>query len=246
MPRISLGIEYKGTAYHGWQAQQSPQLPTIQRFVEQALSFVADHPITVTCAGRTDAGVHALEQVVHFDTQVERSMHAWVFGANTHLPKDISVLWAKEVDPDFHARFSAKARMYRYVLCNQPIRPAIEKDLVAWHHKQLNLRWMQKAARHFLGEHDFSSFRGADCQAKSPVREVMAFNVLNEGGRIIFEVRANAFLHHMVRNMVGTLMEVGMGRKTPDWVKQLLEIKQRSAAGMMAPASGLYLQKIMY
>ena len=244
MKRIALGIEYSGTHYHGWQSQQG--LNTIQTQVETALVQIANEPITVMCAGRTDAGVHAIEQVVHFDTSAARSDYSWVFGANSHLPTDISVLWAKEVDPDFHARYSAKSRTYRYFLYNNRIRPAIQRHLVGWHHRELNLPWMQAAAKHLLGEHDFSAFRGVDCQSKTPIREIMEFNITQQDRMIIFEIRGNAFLHHMVRNMVGSLIEVGNGRRTPDWIKHLLQAKERCLAGNAAAACGLYLWRIEY
>jgi len=220
--KIALGIQYDGTNYHGWQSQLNPVLPTIQAEIERAISKIADHPIEIICAGRTDAGVHAYEQVAHFETQASRSDYAWIAGGNTYLPSDITLLWAKKVSDDFHARFSAKARCYRYVIYQSPTRPALFRHQVGWYYQTLNVEDMQKAAQYLLGEHDFTSFRGADCQAHSPVRTVNSVSFEIKKPLIIFEIKANAFLHHMVRNIVGALINVGIQKYPPHWFQELL------------------------
>lgn len=243
--RIALGVRYDGTAYHGWQAQDDT-LPTVQLFLEQALSRVANQQITVTCAGRTDAGVHACAQVVHFDTDVERSDYSWVFGANSNLPPDIAVQWAMEVPRDFHARFSAASRRYRYIIYNHNVRPAILRSGVAWYHKPLDERDMLLAGNYLLGEHDFTSFRGSDCQSKSPIRELREITVRRHHRMVVIEVMANAFLLHMVRNIAGVLIPIGAGDKPPEWAKTVLEARNRSAAGVTVTASGLYMVDVQY
>ena len=242
-----MGITYDGAAYHGWQRQDNqPELPTIQYYVERACSFVANHDVEVTCAGRTDAGVHAVGQVIHFDTTAERADYSWVFGVNSNLPPSISVAWAKEVDLEFHARFKAEAREYRYIIYNHPIKPSILRDSVTWFRKPLDINLMQLATRFLLGEHDFSSFRGADCQSKSAVRELKSIKINQTGRMITLDICANAFLLHMVRNIVGVLLPIGQGIHPPEWAKQVLEARTRSAGGVTAAANGLYLNVVLY
>ena len=235
--RIALGIEYDGTGFYGW--QRLSHGPSLQSEVEAALSFVADHPVDVTCAGRTDAGVHARCQVVHFDSDAERDARAWVLGATTRLPSRIAVLWARHVAPDFHARFSAVARRYRYVLLNRPVRPALEARFVAWERLPLDADAMHAAAQALVGEHDFSAFRAIACQATHARREVCALAVHREGEHVVVEIEANAFLHHMVRNIVGSLLEVGRSEQPREWIAHLLHGRDRSPAGATAPAQGL-------
>ena len=245
MARIALGIEYNGSCYRGWQAQRDG-VPTVQLQVERALSRVADHPLTVICAGRTDAGVHASGQVVHFDSDAARSMHAWQFGGNSQLPDDISIRWATAVADDFHARFSAFSRRYRYIMYNHRIRPALLAGQVSWQYKPLALAPMQTAAQYLLGEHDFSSFRGVYCQSKTPVKTVHSLRLYQQSRLIVLEIEANAFLMHMVRNIAGTLMEVGSGKREPDWVQSVLAACDRRAAAATASPAGLYLVGIGY
>ena len=242
--RLAVGIEYAGTRYAGWQRQD--HAPSVQAEVEAALSRVADHEVLVTCAGRTDAGVHAVGQVVHFDTGAVRTLRSWVLGANANLPNDIVIRYAVEVDATFHARYSALARSYRYVVLNRPVRPAIEAHRVAWIIEPLDVARMREGARHLVGEHDFSAVRAAQCQSKSPVRRLGEFVIEQDGPHIVFRVTANAFLHHMVRNLVGTLLAVGSGEQEPDWVRRVLENRVRADAGVTAPAGGLYLAGVQY
>lgn len=242
--RIALGIAYDGAKYHGWQAQSG--LKTIQATVEAALSFVANEKITVCCAGRTDAGVHATAQTVHFDTEAERTERAWVFGANSNLPHDISVLWAKPVSDSFHARFSARARRYRYIIYNHSVCPAILREEVTWCYRPIDEKRMQAAADYLIGEHDFSSFRGADCQSKHAVRTIHQIHVSRRQRMVIIEIQANAFLKHMVRNIVGALVEVGYGDQPPNWIKTILTAKDRRSAGVTLQPNGLYLVEVSY
>lgn len=242
--RISLGIEYKGVNYHGWQRQEG--LNTVQLQVEQALSSIANKPINVICAGRTDVGVHAKEQVVHFDTEVERSINSWLLGTNSLLPRDICIKWVRPVSDDFNARFSARARRYTYLIYNGRIRPAILNGLVTHHRRHLNADLMHQAGQHLLGEQDFSSFRGAGCQSKTAMRNVHYLRVKRQGDLIIISIKANAFLLHMVRNIVGLLMAVGEEKFPPDYAKDLLAERDRKAAEITAPAYGLYLSKVYY
>lgn len=246
--RLIAGIEYNGTNYHGFQRQYSDimPLPTIQEKLENAISHIANHPVTVVTAGRTDAGVHAKDQIIHFDTWAIRKDKIWLSGINALLPKDISVKFIQKAPDNFHARFSAIARQYQYIILNAPTRSAL------WHQKallykiKLDHQSMQKAANYFLGNQDFSSFRAKDCQSKSPVRTVHYFNITRENDFILCEVQANAFLHHMVRNMVGALLEVGAGKKKTSWIKQVLALKNRKFSGITAPPEGLYLTKVIY
>ncbi|MBM5812012.1 MAG: tRNA pseudouridine(38-40) synthase TruA [Gammaproteobacteria bacterium] len=242
--RIAVGIEYEGSRYAGWQAQ--PGLLTIQGEIERALARIADHPVAVVCAGRTDAGVHASGQVAHFDTSALRPPHGWVLGANSHLPAAIALRWATPIESGFHARYSALARSYRYLIVQGRTRPALLHGRVCHLRATLDAERMQAAGRHLIGEHDFSAFRGADCQSRSPIRRVDEIRVVATGPFVVIEVTANAFLHHMVRNISGTLIAVGSGERPPEWVAEVLATRDRRAAGVTAPAAGLYLVSVRY
>ncbi len=242
--RFALALSYEGTAYHGWQKQEN--LITLRSTLEQGLSTVANQPIRVICAGRTDAGVHASEQIVHFDTTALRSERAWVMGANANLPRDMSVQWVKAVPEDFNARISAAARTYRYVIYNEALRPGVLQNAVTWYYYPLDEQLMHQAVQLWVGKHDFTSFRASGCQAKTPVREIFALRVYRQQALVIFEVCGNAFLHHMVRNMVGVLFMIGRGLKAPSWAAEVLQARDRRIAGMMAPPTGLYLAKVSY
>jgi tRNA pseudouridine38-40 synthase len=242
--RIALVIEYAGNGFFGWQSQ--PNGKTVQDSVEAALSVIAATPTRVVCAGRTDTGVHALAQVVHFDTDTVRPLSAWVRGVNAHLPEAIAVLRAQVVADEFHARFSATGRHYRYLLLNRPQRPGLLHGKVGWYHRSLELAAMQEAAMGIIGEHDFTSFRSADCQAKSPVRTLYRLEIQREGDMLIFELHANAFLHHMVRNLVGSLVTIGSGKQQPHWLRQLVDGRDRSAAAPTFSPAGLYLTGVDY
>lgn len=235
--RVALGIEYDGTDYFGW--QRLAHGPSVQAEVEAALSFIADHPVEVTCAGRTDAGVHARCQVVHFDAQAEREPRAWVLGATSRLPAAIAALWAQAMPDDFHARFSARARCYRYVILNRAIRPALEARSVAWERRPLDAEAMHVAAQCLVGEQDFSSFRAVSCQARHARRNVIAVEVRRDGEHVCVKIEANAFLHHMVRNIVGSLLEVGRGERPGEWIAELLAARDRNVAGVTAMPQGL-------
>lgn len=242
--RIALGIEYDGRPYCGWQSQ--PGGNTVQDVLQCALSEVAGHAVSVVAAGRTDTGVHALEQVVHFDTIAQRPLTAWVRGANALLPEDIAVLWAHAVPDEFHARFSAHGRSYRYLLLNRAVRPAIQAGKVGWCHAPLDVEAMRTAAHHLLGEHDFSAFRAAECQAKSPVKHLRQLDIRQEGEMLVFDLKADAFLHHMVRNIVGCLVYVGKGKYAPDWLLEVLQGRERKLAAPTFAPDGLYLRRIQY
>ncbi len=242
--RIALGVEYDGGAYAGWQAQAS--LPTLQRALERALGEVADEPVTLTCAGRTDAGVHAAGQVAHFDTRATRSLRGWVLGANSELPRDVSVTWARPVPPHFHARYSAEARTYRYLISSRAARPALLAGRAAWIHRALDAERMHRAAQSLLGEHDFSAFRAAECQAKSPVRRMERLAVERRGEYILIEATANAFLHHMVRNIAGLLIAIGRGDAAVEFAREVLLGRDRTRNAATAPAAGLYLLAVRY
>jgi tRNA pseudouridine38-40 synthase len=242
--RIALALEYDGSRFLGWQTQ--PGGGTVQDALQDALAGIAGAAIPVTCAGRTDRGVHAREQVVHFDTEAERPDSAWVRGVNALLPDSVAVLWAVRVAGDFHARYAAFARTYRYVLLNRPVRPALAARYAGWYHAPLDVAAMREAARHLVGEHDFSAFRSAECQAKSPVRTLHALEVQARGERVDFILRANAFLHHMVRNLVGTLIYVGNGRHAPTWAGEVLASRDRARAAPTFAADGLYLERVEY
>lgn len=235
--RIALGIEYDGTDFLGW--QRLSHGASVQASLEQALSFVAAESIEVTCAGRTDAGVHGRCQVVHFDTTVQRDLRGWVLGACSNLPSSVAVLWAKVMPDDFHARFSARSRRYRYTILNRTIRPALDARYVAWERQPLDAQRMHTAAQALIGEHDFSAFRAISCQAAHARREVKNLDVRREGDQVIVEIEANAFLHHMVRNIVGSLLLVGRGEQPPTWIAELLAGRNREVAGPTAAAAGL-------
>jgi len=242
--RYALGIEYDGRAYCGWQHQDHCR--AVQTQVERALSIIADEPIQVRCAGRTDTGVHALNQVVHFDTTAQRPLRAWVEGVNTHLPDDVRVHWVKPVPDDFDARFSAVARQYRYVIYNHPTASALLRGRVTWVRQALDAAAMHRAAQALLGEQDFSSFRATGCQAKHPMRQVQRVQVERQGDMVWVDIRANAFLHHMVRNIVGSLIRVGMGEQAESWLAELLAKRDRTQAAETAPAAGLYFITAFY
>lgn len=242
--RWALGVEYDGAPFHGWQSQ--PDGRTVQDKLQGALAQIAGTPSQVACAGRTDAGVHALMQVVHFDTQAQRPESAWVRGVNAHLPDTIAVRWAQPVPENFHARFSAVSRSYCYLLCNRPVRPALAHGRVGWFHLPLDLEAMKAAAVHLLGEQDFSAFRAAECQAKTPIKTVHKAEIARHGDLLAFEFRADAFLHHMVRNLVGALVYVGKGRHPPEWIAELLRSRDRTRAAPTFSAAGLYLSGVEY
>jgi tRNA pseudouridine38-40 synthase len=242
--RIAVGVEYAGGRFAGWQRQDG--LPTIQGELERTLAAVAAHPVAVTGAGRTDAGVHALEQVAHFDSDSQRPLRGWVLGANVELPNDIAIRWAAQVPEDFHARRSALARTYCYLVLNRRTRPALARERAAFVHEQVSVEAMAEAARALLGRHDFSAFRAAECQSLTPVRELRELTIRAAGELIEFWVTADAFLHHMVRNLVGTLLEVGTGARPVAWVGEALASRDRRVAGPTAPAHGLYLARVRY
>jgi len=244
MMKIALGIEYDGSTYNGWQSQKHGH--GVQQEVEKAISTVANHEIKVICAGRTDTGVHALEQVVHFETTAQRSVRSWVLGANANLPKDISVHWAKPVAEDFHARFSALSRRYQYIILNQFSRPAVLSRRVTWQGRELDVGLMSHAAEALLGEHDFSSYRAVACQASSPIRTIQHLTVRRKGNFIVMDIQANAFLHHMVRNIAGVLISIGTGEKPVEWAKQVLEFRDRKLGGVTAAPDGLYFMHVEY
>jgi tRNA pseudouridine38-40 synthase len=236
--RIALGIEYDGSRFCGWQTQ--PQGCGAQDALERGLAEIAGEPVSTVCAGRTDAGVHALGQVAHFDTTAQRPLAAWVRGTNALLPPALAVRWSHAVAADFHARYSAVSRSYRYLLLNREVRPAADNGKVGWFHLPLDLEKMRAGARLLLGEHDFSAFRAAECQARTPVRTLHRVEIAREGDLLTFDVRANAFLHHMVRNIAGSLLLVGRGERTVAWVGEVLASRDRTRAGPTAPPQGLY------
>lgn len=242
--RIALGVEYFGSGFHGWQSQANGG--TVQDSLEAALAAIAGQPIGVICAGRTDAGVHATHQVVHFDAPVERPLTAWVRGVNSNLPAGIAVLWAQAVDAEFHARFSARGRRYRYLLLNRAQRPGLWSGRVGWLHGALDMAPMQEAAQRLLGEHDFSAFRAAGCQAKTPVKAMWRADVRQHGNLFIFDFEASAFLHHMVRNLVGSLVYIGKGTQPAGWIDELLQAKDRKQAAPTFSPDGLYFRGPIY
>jgi tRNA pseudouridine38-40 synthase len=240
-----LGVAYNGRNYHGWQRQPHGHI-TVQEKLEDALSMVANEPIKVMCAGRTDAGVHASAQVVHFDTSAQRPLRAWTHGGNMNLPDDVAIQWAHPVDEKFHARFSATARRYRYVIFNHPMRPALMDKEVSWNYRPLDISKMQQAAGYLLGTHDFSSLRAASCQANSPIRTIHHLNVIGAGNYIVLDVRANAFLHHMIRNLAGLLMKIGASEAPPEWALEVLMAQDRRVSAATAPPYGLYFVDAEY
>lgn len=242
--RIALGVEYDGSAYCGWQSQAEGK--TVQDALQTALSQIAGAAIAVIAAGRTDTGVHALEQVVHFDTSIKRPLTAWVRGANALLPSGVAVLWAHEVEEEFHARFSAQARSYSYYLYCRPVRSAVQYGKIGWFYHALDVSKMREAALIILGEHDFSAFRASACQAKSPVKNLTRLDIHQQGELICFDLTANAFLHHMVRNIVGCLVYVGKGKYPPQWLGQVLLSRDRSQAAPTFAPDGLYLRRVAY
>ncbi len=242
--RLALGLEYDGAHFQGWQTQ--PSGASVQDHLERALASFVGEPVATVCAGRTDAGVHAKGQVVHIDAVVDRPLWNWVRGVNTFLPPTIRVQWASHVEPDFHARFSAKSRAYRYTLYNHAVDAPLQGRFSTWVFQPLNHLAMHTAAQPLVGEHDFSSFRAAECQAKSPVRRLLSVNVSRVGRQVIVDLRANAFLHHMVRNIVGSLVEVGRGAQSEDHLARLLALKDRQAADRTFPAQGLCLEHVEY
>ncbi len=244
--RIVLGIEYDGACYSGWQKQKSPQQETIQQYLESALGKIAAHAVQITCAGRTDAGVHATCQVVHFDSKVERGNKAWIEGGNSLLPKTIRILWASKQCENFHARFSALSRRYLYLLYQRKPESALLFGKATHERSPLDIEKMHKGAQYLPGEQDFSAFRAAGCQSKTANRNIMHANIYQQGGFIIFDIKANAFLQHMVRNIVGSLLVVGKGEREPAWIGTLLAQKNRTLAGTTAAADGLYLAAVDY
>ena len=244
MGRIAVGVEYDGAAFAGWQAQNA--LRTVQEVTERALSRIADESVALVCAGRTDAGVHALGQVAHFDTRAARSTRGWVLGANTELPADVSVSFAVPVPDHFHARYSAAARTYRYLVLNRLARSALSAHRAAWIHRPLDHERMGAAACALLGEHDFSALRSSECQAKSPVRRMESLTVERRGDWVIIEATANAFLHHMMRNIAGLLIAIGRGDAPPQWAQEVLQGRDRTRGAATAPAAGLYLMAVRY
>jgi tRNA pseudouridine38-40 synthase len=244
-PRIALGIEYDGSAFNGWQIQ-SGNARSVQHCIEQALSQVADHEIETICAGRTDSAVHACCQVVHFDPSVTRPMHGWVMGGNSNLPEDVNILWAKAVPDDFHARYSARSRIYRYYILNRQHRSALFRNRATWVNSPLDEVAMHTASQALIGEHDFSAFRASGCQARTAMRCISALQVTRHSDFIVIEIAANAFLHHMVRNIAGVLLRIGQGEAAVEWAGQVLASRDRREGGMTAPAQGLYLYRVDY
>lgn len=242
--RIAAGVEYDGSDFHGWQIQR--EVHSVQDCVQRALSRVADHPILVSCAGRTDTGVHATGQVIHFDSGAPRSMRAWVMGGNINLPPAVCLLWAKPVVDEFHARFSARARSYRYTILNRPSRPALGHAQLTWECRPLEVGLMKAGAKYLVGEHDFNAYRALGCQAKSPVRTLHWLDVERRGDIITLDLCANGFLHHMVRNIAGVLMAVGRGERSPDWVKEVLDGRDRTRGGVTAHPNGLCFLGVDY
>lgn len=242
--RFALSLTYDGSNYHGWQNQ--PEAASVQQAVELALSKLADHNVTVVCAGRTDSGVHALSQIVHFETSAIRDARSWVLGTNSYLPRDIRVQWIQEVNDDFHARFSALSRRYRYVIYNNFVPSALLRNQTTWQCAPLDETRMLQAAQYLIGEHDFTSYRAMQCQARSPVRTIHHLEVTRNNKFIILDIKANAFLHHMIRNIAGVLMTIGAGKAEPIWAQEVLEAKDRRAGDVTAVANGLYFMAAEY
>ncbi|MBS4099560.1 MAG: tRNA pseudouridine(38-40) synthase TruA [Sulfuricella sp.] len=242
--RIALGLEYDGCGFCGWQSQSNGC--GVQDALQTALAAIAGEPVNVITAGRTDTGVHAIGQVVHFDTAATRPESAWIRGVNAHLPAGIAVNWAQPVTDEFHARFSAVERRYVYLLLNRPTRPGLLKGKVGWYHAPLDLAAMQNAALALIGEHDFSAFRSAECQAKTPVKTLHELSIRQNGEMMVFQLRGNAFLHHMVRNLVGSLVYIGKGKHPPAWMAELLARRDRKYAAPTFAPDGLYLTGVGY
>ena len=243
--KVAVGVEYFGKNFHGWQIQKS-NLRTVQSEVELALSQVANHQVRVFCSGRTDSGVHAVEQVIHFETNTIRTERAWLLGGNVNLPSDVNFKWVKVVSDDFHARFSAVARSYKYKIHHNPVRSSLKADYFLWEPRPLNVDDMKEAAALLVGEHDFSCFRGSLCQAKSPIKTVEYLEIDSFEDELILNIKANAFLHHMVRNIVGTLLKIGRGEKDVEWMSFVLASKDRKKAGPTAEPQGLYFIQAFY
>ncbi|MBE0439242.1 MAG: tRNA pseudouridine(38-40) synthase TruA [Gammaproteobacteria bacterium] len=242
--RVALGVEYDGTQFSGWQVQ--PHQRTVQGCLEQAISIVANHAISTTAAGRTDSGVHAIQQVVHFDTDAQRAERNWILGINANLPEDINVTWAKPVDDEFSARFSASRRRYRYLIFNRVGRSAIHHNRMWWVFRPLDENKMQQAAQLLIGHHDFSAFRAQECQAKSPIKTLEKIQVTRHDDCIAVDVVGKSFLHHMVRNIVGVLVPIGEGKKPVSWAQSVLESRDRSQGGITSPPQGLFFVKADY
>lgn len=244
--RFAAVVEYNGAYFHGFQKQTHHLEITIQAALEAAIAQVANHPVSIQCAGRTDKGVHATRQIIHFDSNSVRKPYGWMMGINTHLPVGVSVVWLEQVNDDFHARHKAIARQYRYFIYNYPCKPALMHDQLTWWKPNLDYKKMHEAAQSLLGEHDFSAFRASDCQANTPVKTLHHIQVVSSGNIIMLEVKANAFLYHMVRNIAGVLLLIGEKRKPVDWCAQVLQSKNRQHLGVTAPAAGLYLVGVDY
>ena len=242
--KYAIGVEYSGTAYCGWQRQ--PHCESIQQKLESALGFVANHEVELVCAGRTDAGVHAIEQIAHFESDAERSERSWVLGSNCRLPADIRLLWVVPVNENFHARFSARARAYRYLIVNARVPSAIFHDRASWEHRALDHEAMHECAQLLVGEHDFSSFRAVGCQAKSAIRELHSVSVWRRDSLVFLDIKANAFLYHMVRNIAGSLIAIGKGERDREWFEEVFQARDRDRAEVTAPAAGLYFLRAWY
>ena len=242
--RIVLGLEYCGVGFCGWQSQ--PQGCGVQDALESAVSAIAGLKTAVSAAGRTDTGVHAAFQIAHFDVTVDRPLTAWVRGVNSHLPAGVAVLWAREVSEEFHARFAATQRGYRYVLLNHPVRSGLNHGLIGWHHRPLDTERMNRAAAHLIGQHDFSAFRAAECQARSPDKELRLARIERRGDYLLCDFQADGFLHHMVRNVMGCLVQIGAGAQPPEWMGEILASRDRTRAAPTFDAAGLYLTHIRY
>ncbi|MDF2445643.1 MAG: tRNA pseudouridine(38-40) synthase TruA [Moraxellaceae bacterium] len=243
--RYAIGVDFNGRGYRGWQTQQ-PGVASVQETLEKAIAKVADHAVTVIAAGRTDAGVHGAGMVAHFDSDAVRGERSWLLGVNTNLPEDIALRWITPVSDEFHARFRAMARRYRYVIFNHPLRSSLLAGMVTWHYHDLDLSRMQAAARHLVGEHDFTSFRAIGCQAKKAVRHVHFLTLTQRGPLIVLDIQADGFLHHMVRNIAGVLMAIGQGKAEPEWAAEVLAARDRTLGGVTAPADGLYFVDALY
>lgn len=246
MRRYAAVVEYNGSYFHGWQKQKHHNEPTIQAALEAAISHVANHSVDISCAGRTDAGVHATRQVIHFDSHAERSNYSWLMGVNTNLPAGVALQWVDEVDAQFHARYKARARRYRYLINNSPAKSALQHDQLTWWRYPLDADKMHQAAQYLLGEHDFSAFRAKDCQAKSPIKTMHRIAVKRWQNLILLELEASAFLYHMVRNIVGVLLPIGEGQQPVEWMDSVLKTKDRKQAGVTAPGQGLYFVGVDY